>query len=90
MQSYLCMMAVRLLADASGVEGFGFSIYLHCDPTAHHYLKLLMDSIFGAGNFRNEIIWRREPAAHNAGSDRFGPIHDDDTVLRRRSSDYKL
>lgn len=34
------------------------SLYLHCDPTASHYLKILMDSIFGATNFRNEIIWR--------------------------------
>ena len=38
------------------------SIYLHCDPTASHYLKLLMDSIFGAGNFRSEITWRRTSA----------------------------
>ena len=45
------------------------SIYLHCDPTAHHYLKLLMDSIFGAGNFRNEIIWRRTGAHNSADRD---------------------
>ena len=56
MQSYLCMMAVRLqqmkrvLKDTS-------SIYLHCDPTASHYLKLVMDAIYGTRNFRNEIIW---------------------------------
>ncbi len=35
------------------------SIYLHCDPTASHYLKMLMDAIFGPQNFRNEIIWKR-------------------------------
>ena len=56
MQSYLCMMAVRLLEMRRVLRASG-SIYLHCDPTAGHYLKLLMDSIFGESNFRNEIIW---------------------------------
>ena len=55
-QSYLCMMAVRLLEMRRVLRDSG-SIYLHCDPTAGHYLKLLMDSIFGESNFRNEIIW---------------------------------
>ena len=58
MQSYLCMMAVRLLEMRRILKDTG-SIYLHCDPTAGHYLKLLMDSIYGVGNFRNEIIWER-------------------------------
>ena len=57
MQSYLCMMAVRLLEMRRVLRETG-SIYLHCDPTASHYLKLLMDSIFGVTNYRNEIIWR--------------------------------
>ncbi len=61
MQSYLCMMAVRLLEMRRVLKDTG-SIYLHCDPTASHYLKLLMDSIYGQGNFRNEIIWRRTNA----------------------------
>ena len=61
MQSYLCMMAVRLLEMRRVLKDSG-SIYLHCDPTAGHYLKLLMDSIFGAGNFRSEITWRRTSA----------------------------
>ena len=56
MQSYLCMMAVRLLEMRRVLKDTG-SIYLHCDPTASHYLKMLMDSIYGAGNFRNEIHW---------------------------------
>ncbi len=56
MQSYLCMMAVRLLEIRRLLKPTG-SIYLHCDPTASHYLKLLMDAIFGRDNFRNEIIW---------------------------------
>ena len=58
MQSYLCMMAVRLMEMRRVLKDTG-SIYLHCDPTASHYLKLLMDAVFGAGNFRNEISWHR-------------------------------
>ena len=61
MQSYLCMMAVRLLEMRRVLKDTG-SVYLHCDPTAGHYLKMLMDSIFGAGNFRSEITWRRTSA----------------------------
>ena len=60
MQSYLCMMAVRLLEMRRVLKDTG-SIYLHCDPTASHYLKLLMDSIYGQA-FRNEIIWKRTTA----------------------------
>ena len=85
MQSYLCMMAVRLLEMRRVLKDTG-SIYLHCDPTAHHYLKLLMDSIWGAGNFRNEIIWRRT-GAHNS-ADRFGPIHDD-ILFYAKSGEYE-
>ena len=57
MQSYLCMMAVRLMEIRRLLKDTG-SVYLHCDATASHYLKLLMDSIFGPENFRNEITWR--------------------------------
>ena len=56
MQSYLRMMAVRLLEMRRVLTPTG-SIYLHCDPVASHYLKLLMDAIFGLRNFRNEIVW---------------------------------
>ena len=56
MQSYLTMMAVRLLEMRRILKPTG-SLYLHCDPVASHYLKLLMDSIFGRKLFRNEIIW---------------------------------
>ena len=56
MQSYLIMMAVRLLELKRLLKPTG-SIYLHCDPTASHYLKLLMDVVFGPANFRNEIVW---------------------------------
>ena len=56
MQSYLTMMAVRLLEMRRVLKSTG-SLYLHCDPTASHYLKALMDAIFGRANFRNEVIW---------------------------------
>ena len=61
MQSYLIMMAVRLLEMHRLLKPTG-SIYLHCDPTASHYLKLLMDSIFGSGSFKAEINWQRTSA----------------------------
>ena len=61
MQSYLIMMGVRLLEMKRLLKETG-SIYLHCDPTANHYLKLLMDAVFGQGNFRSEITWRRANA----------------------------
>jgi site-specific DNA-methyltransferase (adenine-specific) len=58
MMAYLCMMAVRLLELHRVLKPSG-SLYLHCDPTASHYLKVLMDSVFGAEVFRNEITWKR-------------------------------
>ena len=57
MMSYLIYMAIRLMEMRRVLKPTG-SIYLHCDPTAGHYLKLLMDSVFGRQNFRNEIVWR--------------------------------
>ena len=65
MQSYLCMMAVRLLEMRRVLKDTG-SVYLHCDPTASHYLKLIMDAVFGASNFRSEISWKRT-SAHSDG-----------------------
>ena len=58
MMAYLTMMAIRLLELHRLLKPTG-SLYLHCDPTASHHLKVLMDGIFGADNFRNEIIWKR-------------------------------
>ncbi len=58
MMAYLAMMAVRLIELHRVLKPTG-SIYLHCDPTASHYLKILLDGIFGAPNFRNEITWKR-------------------------------
>ena len=54
--AYLTMMTVRLIELRRVLKSTG-SIYLHCDPTASHYLKLVMDAIFGKQNFRNEIVW---------------------------------
>jgi DNA modification methylase len=73
MLAYLVMMAPRLLELRRVLKPTG-SIYLHCDPTASHYLKLLMDAIFGADQFRNEVIWRRTGA--HAPLKSYGPVHD--------------
>ena len=61
MKSYLIMMAVRMFEMQRLLKPTG-SLYLHCDPTASHYLKLLMDAVFGSANFKSEIIWRRTNA----------------------------
>ena len=66
MMAYLAMMAVRLIELRRVLKPSG-SLYLHCDPTASHYLKIIMDSIFGAEFYRNEITWKRS-AAHNDGN----------------------
>jgi adenine specific DNA methylase Mod len=58
MMAYLAMMAVRLVELRRVLKPTG-SFYLHCDPTASHYLKLLLDSIFGRESFKNEIVWQR-------------------------------
>jgi DNA modification methylase len=73
MLAYLAMMALRLIELRRALKSTG-SIYLHCDPTAGHYLKLLLDSVFGPEHFRNEIIWKRT-GTHNSAR-RFGPVHD--------------
>lgn len=74
--AYLVMMAPRLVALHEVLKPTG-SIYLHCDPTASHYLKILMDAVFGQEHFRSEIIWRR--TGTHSKVRRFGPIHD--TIL---------
>ena len=84
MLAYLSMMAPRLIELRRVLKSTG-SLYLHCDPTASHYLKLLLDSIFGPENFRNEIIWRRTGAHGPRRS--FGPIHDT-LLFYSKSNDY--
>ncbi|MCY4107282.1 MAG: DNA methyltransferase [Chloroflexi bacterium] len=64
-KSYLAYMAVRLIEMRRILKPTG-SIYLHCDSTMSHYLKLVMDAVFGHSNFRNEIIWERDPAGKGA------------------------
>jgi len=76
MMAYLVMMTARLVELQRVLKPTG-SIYLHCDPTASHYLKIIMDAIFDPGNFRNEIIWKRTSA--HSGAKRYGPVHD--TIL---------
>ena len=73
MMAYLSMMAVRLLELHRVLKPAG-SMYLHCDPTASHYLRILLDGIFGKENFRNEIIWKRTSA--RSDSHRWNAIHD--------------
>jgi site-specific DNA-methyltransferase (adenine-specific) len=73
MMAYLAMMAVRLLELHRVLKPTG-SLYLHCDPSASHYLKILMDAVFGAAHFQNEIIWKRT-SAHSSAK-RYGPVHD--------------
>jgi site-specific DNA-methyltransferase (adenine-specific) len=73
MMAYLAMMAVRLIELHRVLKPTG-SLYLHCDPTASHYLKTLLDAIFGPENFLSEVIWKRT-GTHSSAS-RWGPIHD--------------
>ncbi|MEO7191747.1 MAG: site-specific DNA-methyltransferase [Vicinamibacterales bacterium] len=82
MLAYLAMMAPRLVELRRVLKPTG-SIYLHCDPTASHYLKMLLDAVFGPAMFRNEIVWQRTGA--HGSSKRFGPIHD--TVFFYTKSD---
>ena len=73
MQSYLTMMAVRLIEIRRILKSSG-TMYLHCDTTAGGYLRVLCDSIFGYTQCRNEISWKRT-SAHSAAR-RYGPVHD--------------
>ncbi len=73
MMAYLVMMGARLVELRRVLKETG-SIYLHCDPTASHYIKLIMDAIFGHKNFRNEVIWKRTGAHGNTM--KWGPVHD--------------
>ncbi len=73
MMAYLTMMANRLLELHRVLKPTG-SVYLHCDPTASHYLKILLDAVFGKEHFRNEIVWKRT-SGRKAGN-QLGRIHD--------------
>jgi DNA modification methylase len=74
MMAYLTMMANRLLELHRVLKPTG-SLYLHCDPTASHYLKVVLDGVFGKGNFRNEITWKRQ-SAHSDAKKKFANVSD--------------
>jgi adenine specific DNA methylase Mod len=77
MMAYLAMMAPRLVELHRVLKPTG-SLYLHCDPTASHYLKMILDGLFGPNNFRTEIVWKRNSAHSDAsqGRKQHGRIHD--------------
>ncbi len=85
MMAYLVMMTPRLVELRRVLKPTG-SIYLHCDPTASHYLRMLMDTVFGAANFRNEITWKR--FNFHADAKRFGRIADR-ILFYAKSSSYQ-
>ena len=79
MMAYLSYMAERLVEIARVLKDTG-SVYLHCDPTASHYLKVVMDAVFGPANFRNEIVWRIGWVS-GFKSQKKGWIRNHDTIL---------
>lgn len=85
MMAYLAMMAVRLIELHRVLKPTG-SLYLHCDPTASHYLKLLLDSVFGGGAYRNEIVWQRLSGA-KADAGQYGR-NSDRLFFYTKSADY--
>ena len=86
MMAYLAMMAVRLIELHRVLKPTG-SLYLHCDPTASHYLKVILDGVFGQVSFRNEDIWKRSHAHSDGkqGARHFGRVTD--TILFSTKSD---
>ncbi len=79
MKAYLIMMSIRMLEMHRILKPTG-TLYLHCDDNASHYLKIVMDSIFGKDNFRNEIIWQR--AVTSKGNLKKGLARDSDVIFR--------
>ncbi|MYE79299.1 MAG: site-specific DNA-methyltransferase, partial [Chloroflexi bacterium] len=74
MMAYLVMMTARLVELHRVLKPTG-SLYLHCDPTASHYLKIVLDAIFGPVNFRSEVVWKRT-GAHDLGANQWSAIQD--------------
>ena len=73
MLAYMSMMAVRLIELHRVLKSTG-SLYLHCDPTASHYLKMVLDAVFGPENFMSEVVWKR--TGTHSSAKRWGPVHD--------------
>ena len=91
MMAYLVMMTPRLVELRRVLKPTG-SIYLHCDPTASHYLKLLMDTVFGKERFLSEITWKRTSAHSDTrqGRQQHGRVHELDLLLfQRRQMDVE-
>lgn len=84
MLAYLTMMTIRLIELRRVLKPTG-SIYLHCDPTASHYLKVVLDTVFGKQNFLNEVIWRYE-GPQSPSLIKFATKHD---IVLRYASDIK-
>ena len=70
--NYLMYMTQRLIRCRDILSPAG-AIYFHCDPSASHYLKVIMDGVFGRRHFRSEVIWKRTSA--HSGAKRYGPVH---------------
>lgn len=87
MMAYLAMMAVRLIELHRVLKPTG-SIYLHCDPTASHYLKIVLDAVFGIESFRNEVCWERTNA-HNMRS-RGWPKSQDTIFFYSKTESYNF
>src|SRR6266404_6383962 len=89
MMAYLAMMAPRLVELHRVLKPTG-SLYLHCDPTASHYLKMLLDGIFGAENFRNDVIWKRKAGRGEAKQGREQPGNIRDVIFfYTKSNEWK-
>lgn len=85
MMAYLAMMAVRLIELHRVLKPTG-SLYLHCDPTASHYLKILLDAVFGGDNYLSEISWKR--TGSHSSANRWGPIHDVIHFVSKRAGSH--
>lgn len=73
MLAYLVMITARLVELRRALKASG-SLYLHCDPTTSHYLRIMLDAVFGPSNFKSEIVWRRKGTLNNSKS--FEAVHD--------------
>lgn len=88
MMSYVVMMAPRLIELRRVLKDTG-SIYLHCDPSASHYLRILLDSVFGPMNFVNEVVWQRTGVKGDARL-RYGAVHDVILVYSKLPGKHKF
>ena len=84
MMAYLVMMTARLVELHRVLKPTG-SLYLHCDPTASHYLKIVLDTIFGPECFRSEVVWKRT-SAHDLSAKQWSAIHDNILMYSRSST----